>query len=118
DKAVYNISGFWSSSSPSKVVIPSGVKKVKLAANTLWVSNSDGSRRIRIRKNGEYTEGMLYHTNRASGRSATSAVSSVVEVSEGDYFEFEVRQTSGGPLELREDPYTWFSLEVVEYSKK
>lgn len=118
DKTAYNFSGFWSSKDKSKFVIPEGVKKVKVACNTLWPSNSDGSRRVRARKNGNYTTGLFYVTNYAGGTSPTSGSSGVVEVTEGDYIEMEVFQSSGDDLKLREDPYTWFYIEVVDYGKK
>lgn len=119
NNAEYNLSNFWSSSSrPTRITIPKGVKKVRLSTNTLWDSNSDGSRRIRMRKNGEYTTGLSYISYPAGGTSPVGGTSSVVNVFEGDYFEMEVYQSSGSDRELREDPYTWFSLEVVDYSKK
>lgn len=118
DKTIYNISGFWSADSPERITIPAGVKKVRLSANTIWESNNDGTRRIRVLKNGSYSDGLLYFNNPAGGTSAVGGSSAVVEVSEGDYFEFQAQQTSKTNLELRSDPYTWFALEVVEYSKK
>lgn len=117
-KAEYNYSGFWSSSSPSRIIIPEGVKKVKLTGNTLWVANNDGRRTIRMRKNGQYTAGLPYISVLGGGTFPLNVSSAVVETQPGDYFEMEVRQASGEELELREDPYTYFSLEVVEYSKK
>lgn len=118
DKSVYNLSGFWSSGSNTRFTIPSGVKKVKVSCSTLWPTNSDGSRRVRARKNGNYATGLFYNSMPASGTSPVGATSGVVEVKEGDYIEMEVYQSSGEDLELREDPYTWFAIEVVEFSKK
>lgn len=118
DKTDYNLSGFWSSKNKSRVTVPEGVKKVRISCNTLWESNSDGTRRVRIKKNGNYSKGMIYFSHLAGGTSPTGATSGVVEVSEGDYFELEVMQTSGEKIALREDPYTWLSLEVADYGKK
>lgn len=117
-KAVYNLSGFWSSNNNKRFVIPKGVKKVKVSCSTLWPTNSDGSRRVRARKNGNYATGLFYNSMPASGTSPVGATSGVVEVKEGDYIEMEVYQSSGEDLELREDPYTWFAIEVVDYGKK
>src|SRR5699024_9079380 len=114
DKAVYNLSGFWSSDNNTRFVIPKGVKKVRVSCSTMWLTNSDGSRRVRARKNGNYATGLFYNSRRAAGTSPVGATSGVVEVKEGDYIEMEVYQSSGGDLELREDPYTWFAIEVVD----
>lgn len=118
DKAEYNFTGFWNKDNPSRIVIPFGVKKVKLSAGSLWVSNSEGSRRIRMKKNDQYTSGLSYIGQRASGTSPVGGTSSVIEVREGDYITLEVYQSSEEDIDLRTDPYTYFSLEVVEYSKK
>src|SRR5699024_10824922 len=117
-KAIYNLSGFWSSNNNKRFVIPKGVKKVKVSCSTLWPTNSDGSRRVRARKNGNYATGLFYNSRRAAGTSPVGATSGVVDVKEGDYIEMEVYQSSGGDLKLREDPYTWFAIEVVDYGKK
>src|SRR5699024_807133 len=117
-KAIYNLSGFWSSNNNKRFGIHKGVKKVKVSCSTLWPTNSDGSRRVRARKNGNYATGLFYNSMPASGTSPVGATSGVVEVKEGDYIEMEVYQSSGGDLKLREDPYTWFAIEVVEFSKK
>lgn len=117
-RVVYNISELWNPKQPKRITIPEGVKKVRLGLSSLWTSNSLGSRRVRIIKNSDYSEGLLYLSNAAGGTSATSGVSGVVEVKANDYFEAEVFQSSGEIIDLREDPYTWFSLEVIEYAKK
>ena len=117
-KASYNLSGFWSSSDNTKITIPAGVKKVRVSSNILWTSQDDGRRGMRLRKNGNYIAGGFYSMNFGQGTTPNSATSSVMEVSEGDYFEMEVLQNSGKTLDLREDPYTWFNLEVVDYGKK
>ena len=118
DKSDYNLSGFWSSGSKTRLVVPDGVKKVKIYCNTLWDSNSDGTRRVRALKNGNYAKGLFYINQLAGGTSPVGASSGVIEVTKGDYFELEVYQSSGEDRTLREDPYTWFSIEVVDYGKK
>lgn len=118
DKAVYNLSGFWSSGKKDRFVIPEGVKKVRVTGGGLWPSNSEGSRRLRAKKNGKYTTGLFYFSSNAAGTSPINASSGIVEVQEGDYIEMEVFQSSGETIELREDPYTFFGIEVVDYGKK
>lgn len=117
-EVVYNISELWKPSQPKRIVVPKGVKKVKLTLSSLWPSNDNGHRRVRILKNGNYTSGLVYVDNKAGGTSATAGTSGVVEVNKGDYFEADVYQSSGESLSLRKDPYTFFSMEVVEFVKK
>jgi len=111
---LYNTSGFWEPTSPTRLTVPYGVRKVKLAANVLWQSNSTGTRLLRIKKNGQYSVGLPYEIKNSSSTSGHNATSGVIEVEEGDYFELEVNQLSGGDLDFRADPYTWMSIEVVE----
>lgn len=118
DKAVYNQSGFWSSKNKSRIVIPEGVQKARFVGGTLWPSNSDGSRRLRILKNGNYVTGGFYNSVTAGGTSPVGASSGIIETTSGDYFEMEVFQSSGEKLDLREDPYTFFQIEVMDYRKK
>ena len=117
-KAVYNESGFWSSKNKSRITIPEGVKKVRLTSNILWSSKDGGRRGLRLRKNGNYVGGGFYSMNYGQGTSPNGGTSSPLEVVEGDYFEVEVLQNSGETLDLREDPYTHVSVEVLSYGKK
>lgn len=118
DKSDYNLSGFWSSGDSSKFVIPEGVRKVRLQANVLWESAKDGDRMVQIRKNGDYSKGLAYVRQPAGSTSPLNITTGVVEVTEGDYFNLRVYQSSGDKINLREDPYTWFSIEVLDYRKK
>lgn len=111
---LYNTSGFWDPTSPTRLTVPYGVRKVKLAANVLWQSNNTGTRLLRIKKNGQYSVGLPYEIKNSSSTSGHNATSGVIEVEEGDYFELEVNQLSGANLDFRADPYTWMSIEVVE----
>ncbi len=111
---LYNTSGFWDPTSPTRLTVPYGVRKVRIAANVLWQSNNTGTRLLRIKKNGLYTAGLPYEIKNSSSTSGHNATSGVIEVEEGDYFELEVNQLSGANLDFRADPYTWMSIEVVE----
>lgn len=118
DTTNYNLSGFWSKSNKTRLVIPEGVKKVRLSYSVIWESSNDGSRRVRISKNGQILKGGSYVSYIPAGTAPISASSGVIEVQEGDYFELNARQTSGEDLNLRSDEYTWFSIEVLDYGKK
>lgn len=114
DTVIYNNSEFWDTTNTSRLVIPKGVSKVKVSANTLWVSNATGQRMLRILKNGTYSLGLPYTRDVAISTSPSNVTSAIIPVKEGDYFELEVFQDSGNSLDLRTDPYTWFSIEATE----
>ena len=116
--AIYNTDGYWNPENPTRLTVPKGVTKVKVLASILWESNSDGFRQLRLKKNGNYTYGLPYVRYQAVSTSGATGTSSVIEVEEGDYFELDVVQTSGKSINLREDPYTWMSIEAVEMSKE
>lgn len=111
---LYNTSGFWNPTNPTRLTVPKGVSKVRIGANVLWSSNATGSRLLRVKQNGNYTAGLPYVLKTTEGTSATQGSSGVIPVKEGDYFELEVRHEAGVAIDFRADPYTWFSIEVVE----
>lgn len=124
DASVSDTDGFWAvSPNPERLTIPvgSGITKVRLSANITWATNSSGTRIIRLLKNGlaNVDEGQFQEQCLAadSGVTAHSPSSAILEVVEGDYFEAEVTQTSGGALNLlilSSSQPTWFQIEVVE----
>lgn len=121
DKALYN-TGYWNPQYPTRLTVPKGVTKVRLAGNIIWetvgVEFQQGYRMIRMRKNGQYTAGLPYSRYMGISTSPANAMSAVIEVKEGDYFELEVYYRENKSLALRSDPYTWFSIEAVEFEKK
>ena len=112
--ALYNTSGFWNPTNPTRLTVPKGVKMVKIAANVLWAANDTGSRLLRVKQNGNYMPGLPYVLKTTKGTAATQGSSGAIPVKEGDYFELEVRHEAGVEIDFRADPYTWFSIEVVE----
>ena len=112
--ALYNTSGFWNPTNPTRLTVPKGVKMVKIAANVLWAANDTGSRLLRVKQNGNYMPGLPYVLKTTKGTAATQGSSGSIPVKEGDYFELEVRHEAGVEIDFRADPYTWFSIEVVE----
>ena len=111
---LYNTSGFWNPTNPTRLTVPKGVKMVKIAANVLWAANDTGSRLLRVKQNGNYMPGLPYVLKTTKGTAATQGSSGAIPVKEGDYFELEVRHEAGVEIDFRADPYTWFSIEVVE----
>ena len=114
ESSLYNTSGFWSPTNPTRLTVPKGVKMVKIAANVLWAANDTGSRLLRVKQNGNYMPGLPYVLKTTKGTAATQGSSGAIPVKEGDYFELEVRHEAGVEIDFRADPYTWFSIEVVE----
>ena len=111
---LYNTSGFWNPTNPTRLTVPKGVSKVRIAANVLWAANDTGSRLLRVKQNGNYMPGLPYVLKTTEGTAATQGSSGAIPVKEGDYFELEVRHEAGVAIDFRADPYTWFSIEVVE----
>ena len=113
-KVTYNNAEFWDSNNPTRLVIPKGITKVRVAGNVLWDSNATGQRMLRILKNGTYSLGLPYTRDVAISTAPQNGTSGVIPVKEGDYFEFEAYQNSEGDRQFRADPYTWFSIEAIE----
>ncbi len=113
-KVTYNNAEFWDSNNPTRLVIPKGITKVRVAGNVLWDSNATGQRMLRILKNGTYSLGLPYTRDVAISTAPQNGTSGVISVKEGDYFEFEAFQDSEGDRKFRADPYTWFSIEAIE----
>lgn len=109
-------SEFWSLASPSWLVVPAGVTKIRLSASVVFSPNATGQRFVGVIKNGSLAAGLP--SSQSSGSlalvSSCSIVSAVLSVVEGDYFELRVAQGSGGSLPILPDPRTWFQIEVVE----
>lgn len=113
-KVTYNNAEFWDSNNPTRLVVPKGITKVRVAGNVLWDSNATGQRMLRILKNGTYSLGLPYTRDVAISTAPQNGTSGVIPVKEGDYFEFEAFQDSGEDRQFRADPYTWFSIEAIE----
>lgn len=113
-KVTYNNAEFWDSNNPTRLVVPKGITKVRVAGNVLWDSNATGQRMLRILKNGTYSIGLPYTRDVAISTAPQNGTSGVIPVKEGDYFEFEAFQDSGADRQFRADPYTWFSIEAIE----
>lgn len=102
------------STNNSRITIGSGISRVRLSSNLNWASNNSGVRDIFITKNGGGFAGAGRDRVSANGITPMNARSSVVSVSQGDYFEVEAIQTSGGSLDVVANNVTWFALEVIE----
>jgi len=110
DGVDFDTDGFFDSEEPTRITIPAGIKKVRLhfyartgaGGGQLWAY---------ITKNGESGSGGRYGWLTSSGDNSV-AISEIVEVNAGDYFEAVIR-IDGGPENLFEER-SHFSVEVIE----
>jgi len=84
---------------PSRMTIPAGVGSVRLSAFVGWTSHGTGERICEFRKNGvPFIGGGRVRDPNSDGLVGQCAVSGIIPVVEGDYFEFFVFQSRGGAL--------------------
>jgi hypothetical protein len=103
---------------PSRLTVPSGITHVQLTAGVRWAANSTGRRQVEITTSGSDSVGTLTQnalTTPVAHR--MTLVTPVLTVSGGDFFELEVRQTSGGGLVISDAPLqsrNFFSILSVD----
>lgn len=114
--AVADTDSFWSAGAPTRLTVPAGVSRVRVAANVRWAAHATGLRSALIRKNGAVFDGApsSYISTGTSLEHQVNLVSPAVAVADGDYFELLVQQNSGGNLAVTSEGRTWFAIEVVE----
>jgi hypothetical protein len=103
----------------SRLTVPAGVSRVKLTANVYWQQDNVGRRIHALRKNGAQIIGSFYASilpedGIGSNTSSVNLASPVLSVSEGDYFEINAYQDSGGNLDIDSGDINWFAIEVIE----
>jgi hypothetical protein len=119
----YGTSLTWDSEYPTRITVGAGVNKIRVFATTAWADSEVGKRGMNLRKNG----GAFTIPN---GGKTVNAVNSVFlsnvstqqylnimeyPVSEGDYFELAVMQTSGSALNLSfGNRCTFMGIEVIK----
>lgn len=121
----YDTNGFWSSSDPIAIVIPSGITKVILKGCVRWDTNSNGGRLVTFGKynpqSGNYENFIgvtiidLAQPNSTQNRGYSWVTTAPLSVQAGDKFALRVYQSSGGSLNLTHDSgyRTWFAIEVI-----
>ncbi len=119
DTVIYDTDSFVSPTNPSRFVVPAGVSFVRLGHSQVW-SDSDagwniGMRQVVILKNGAFYPGDPVVNVTANGGTTTDlqGYSAVLPVVEGDYFDAQAYQDTGGALPLWGSTGTWFSIEVL-----
>lgn len=105
----FNDSGFFSTSDPTKLTVPSGVSRVRLNANIALGACDDGANLFaQIHKNGlPDWDGKPSQTAFKSSTSPVmpraSLASPVVEVEEGDYFQVHIRALNDSDFALQDN---------------
>lgn len=86
-----------------------------ISGGAVFASNATGYRRIQIFRNGTAFRGRATHSQNAVNGLATSMAtsSSAFLCTAGDYFEFEVTQTSGGALNVITNTSTYFAIRRI-----
>ncbi len=99
----------------TRLVVPIGVTKVKLSGAIEFAVNATGDRHMEITKNGAAVIGGGAHSQVADAQFGFMAIpSAVLDVTEGDFFDLQVHQSSTGALNLLSaNSKTWFSIEEV-----
>lgn len=116
---VHDSLGMFNPAQPTRITIPANVSKVRFSAQAAFDTNNDVDRRqIYIKRNGsDYPRGYISHSQNggyANGSSVSfSAVSGIIDVEEGDYFELFAAQNSGSTMNFRGTNAVWWLCEVV-----
>ena len=114
DQEVYDTNDFHDNvTNNTRMTIPAGVTKVICRSN-ITGSNQTGQLVLSLRKNGSDVEGGFLCDTDTSGIDGLNGVSSVIDVSAGDYF--EVFAFSSSARDISNNVFTWFSIEAVPES--
>ncbi len=110
---IYNVGNWWTSESPTRLTVPSGVSRVRLTANLEWQASFPDLSMFCILKNGTTFYG--YPVSRSTGSSGggQNISTPVVSVSPGNYFEMIVYHGNASAQNTNITP-TWFAIEAVE----
>ena len=117
DSEVYDTNNFHeTSTNNSRITIPKGISVVEVFCAVRWAANSTGFRVVELAKNNDASErGCPRHLISASNDTSTSMSSAPLYVSENDYFEVQVYQSSGSNLNVAHtDTNTYFGLRVIQ----
>jgi hypothetical protein len=120
DTVAYDTSGFYDAGEVNRLTVPvgSGIEAVVLKAQIQWNANiSPGMRFMDLKKNGSsVTPDVTSKVPNSAELQSTVPllVSYPILVSDGDYFELTITQTSDGEATITTEGRTWFSIEVIK----
>lgn len=114
DTEVYDTGGWHSTSSNnSRLTVPSSVSVVRVITNNLTTTTGGGGYHL---KNGATFRGMGGKTTETAGNDGVNLSSALLEVSIGDYFEFEA--VAAPSVDSAAGVSSWFAIEKVDSSLK
>lgn len=116
DTEIYDLGGWHESvTNPSRLTVPAGVTKIIIETWVKYTANATGRRLLNYLKNGVAAAGdgmnSFNFDAASSGVTTLSSTFAPIDVVEGDYFEVNTFQNSGGALDVSEDSF--FSIRAV-----
>jgi hypothetical protein len=110
----------WDPASPTKLLVPAGVSRIRVTAGTRWIDNDVGWRLLKITDNNSAIWGAACVTGgaKAGGNGGSGDITcstGVIEVATTGvtFLELKIAQSSGGNLNLRNVHGTYFSIEIL-----
>ena len=105
NSAVFDVGGMWNPAFPTRLTVPpvDGEGTYLVMAVCPFAANAANQRQIRINKNGT-TQLPFVNVPAAAAFVQTPTVSQLLPALGGDYFEIQVYQDSGGPLNTATRP--------------
>jgi len=115
--ATYDTDSFFSGGDPTKLTVPEGVTRVRLSGVIDWSATTSNNKRsvIMLKNNSTFVgagQNIRNVPNAFNDEWRQPVVSAIVDVVPGDFFEIQVRQTSGGGKNIETN--SWFAIEVIE----
>jgi hypothetical protein len=121
DTSDYNDTSIWSAGSPTRLTVPAGAIRIRLAGGVRYVADSTANAnwQLFIRKAGSSFNGMPYNQLLHPGGTFNHTLnvsSGILSVTGGDWFELYTQQNTGSSVntDTALSGTTWFSMEIVE----
>jgi hypothetical protein len=106
--------GIWNASTPTRINVPSGARRVRVSAGTSWDASGDGQFVARIRSNSgtNWAKDNRYGTA-SNGSGSATLITPIIDVGSITYFELYLIQVTGSNLNLFGTNATYLTLEVL-----
>lgn len=125
NNAMFDDLVFFNPVNPTRLTIPAsqGIQRIRVSAGVRWDANTTGNRSLKIRANpvGMYTANTIVAScERPTGATGDiQAISAILTVEAGMYFEVIVEQDSTAPLDIdassaAENVANFFTIEVLK----
>lgn len=112
--------GGWFTASSTDLVVPTGVTRVRIAANVAWDAAAGAFRQIVLQKNSLAFDGQGADLEIPTGVTLfdfSGVTFTVVDCVATDQFKVNVQQSSGAALNVLNTPSTYFVIEAVEFAE-